>query len=65
MHYAAKNDAVNSLKMLLKLNANVSDRDFKNRTPLQIAAELGEYIIPNFFRNYKLQQSVLQNLLAV
>jgi len=40
MHYAAKNDAINSLKMLMNLNADPNSRDFKNRTPLQVAAEL-------------------------
>ncbi len=42
-HYAAKNDATQSLKMLLKLGGNVHDRDYKNRTALQVAAELGEW----------------------
>lgn len=41
IHYAAKNDAGQALKMLLKLEANMEDRDYKNRTPLQVAAELG------------------------
>ena len=40
-HYAAKNDAVRSLKVLLKLGGRVHDRDYKKRTPLQVAAELG------------------------
>lgn len=39
-HYAAKNDAVRSLKVLLKLGGRVHDRDYKKRTPLQVAAEL-------------------------
>eukprot|EP00794_Sanderia_malayensis_P014065 gene14065-15531_t len=39
-HYAAKNDACSSLKMLLSLGCNVHDIDYKNRTPLQVAAEL-------------------------
>lgn len=52
MHYAAKNDAVISLKMLMKLNAEPNSRDFKQRTPLQVAAELGNCIIcqPMFSR---------------
>ena len=40
-HYAAKNDAAKSLKVLLKLGGGMEDRDFKQRTPLQVAAELG------------------------
>ena len=44
LHYAAKNDAVGSLKTLMKLNANPNNRDYKNRTPLQVAAELGKYL---------------------
>ena len=42
MHYAAKNDADNALKMLIKLGADVNCRDYKQRTPLQVAAELGK-----------------------
>lgn len=39
-HYAAKNDAVKSLRVLLKLGGSMDDRDYKSRTPLQVAAEL-------------------------
>ncbi|XP_032236009.2 transient receptor potential cation channel subfamily A member 1 isoform X2 [Nematostella vectensis] len=39
-HYAAKNDATKSLKVLIKLGGNMDDRDYKGRTPLQVAAEL-------------------------
>lgn len=42
-HYAAKNDASKSLKVLLKLGGRMEDRDYKMRTPLQVAAELGRY----------------------
>ena len=41
IHYAAKNNAVESLKTLLKFNANINDRDYRNRTPIFIAAETG------------------------
>ena len=44
IHYAAKNDAVNSLKVLVKLGSNLNCRDFKKRTPLQLAAELGKSV---------------------
>lgn len=36
LHYAAKNDATQSLRMLLKYGANIEDRDYKERTPLQV-----------------------------
>ena len=36
IHYAAKNDAINSLQMLLAYEANIDARDNKNRTPLQV-----------------------------
>ena len=42
MHYAAKNDADSALKMLVKIGAEVNCRDYKERTPLQVAAELGK-----------------------
>ncbi|XP_065646900.1 uncharacterized protein LOC124812268 [Hydra vulgaris] len=40
IYYAAKNGAVESLKVLLEHGANIEDKDYKQRTPLQIAAEL-------------------------
>ena len=36
LHYAAKNDATHSLKTLLKYGADIDDRDYKERTPLQV-----------------------------
>lgn len=42
LHYAAKNDAVDSLKALIKIGCNMEVRDSKLRTPLQVAAELGD-----------------------
>eukprot|EP00111_Clytia_hemisphaerica_P008770 TCONS_00025648-protein len=39
MHYAAKNNAAASLKMMLRLGAHINDRDYKKRTPLFVAAE--------------------------
>ena len=36
IHYAAKNDAVASLKVLLLKGANIEDKDYKQRTPLQV-----------------------------
>ena len=36
IHFAAKNDAINSLQMLLTYGGNIDARDSKNRTPLQV-----------------------------
>ena len=36
VHFAAKNDAINSLHMLLGYGADIDARDSKNRTPLQV-----------------------------
>ncbi|XP_028408521.1 uncharacterized protein LOC114531074 [Dendronephthya gigantea] len=40
IHFAAKNDAINSLQMLLGYGADIDGRDSKNRTPLQVSAEM-------------------------
>ena len=42
IHYAAKFNAVQALKVLIDWNANVNDRDYKRRTPLFLAAETGK-----------------------
>ena len=43
VHYAAKNDACLSLKTLIKEQCLYKDvRDYKGRTPLHLAAELGQ-----------------------
>uniref|UniRef100_A0A7M5WS19 Ion transport domain-containing protein n=1 Tax=Clytia hemisphaerica TaxID=252671 RepID=A0A7M5WS19_9CNID len=39
MHYAAKNNAASSIKVMLRLGARINDRDYKRRTPLFVAAE--------------------------
>ena len=46
IHYAAKYNAVDSIVTLVNLDARLDDRDHKERTPLQIAAESG------FFSTY-------------
>lgn len=43
IHYAAKNDACNSLATLLNKGASIEDRDFKERTPLQVGLILKTY----------------------
>ncbi|XP_046851856.1 alpha-latrocrustotoxin-Lt1a-like [Xenia sp. Carnegie-2017] len=40
IHFAAKNDAISSLQMLLTYGGNIDARDSKNRTPLQVSAEM-------------------------
>ncbi|XP_013888175.1 transient receptor potential channel pyrexia [Austrofundulus limnaeus] len=40
LHYAAKNDAVGSIRLLLQAGATISCTDYKNRTPLQLAANM-------------------------
>lgn len=40
VHFAARNDASSSLMMLMKCGADITDKDFKQRTALQVAAEL-------------------------
>ena len=43
LHYAAKNDACFSLKALIKAECDYKNvRDYKGRTPIHLAAELGE-----------------------
>ena len=45
VHFAARNDACQSLKALVKLGCKYKDeRDYKMRTPLHLAAELGKII---------------------
>ena len=42
VHYAAKNDASSALKMLIKMKCEYRViLDYKGRTPLHVAAELG------------------------
>ena len=42
IHYAAKNNAVDSLRELVSMGADISARDYKERTPLFVAAETGK-----------------------
>lgn len=46
MHYASKNNAAASLKIMLRLGAHINDRDYKRRTPLFVAAETGIFLWP-------------------
>ena len=36
LHFAAKNDAVNAMKMLLAYKSDINCTDYKDRTPLQV-----------------------------
>ncbi|XP_034408331.1 transient receptor potential cation channel subfamily V member 5 [Cyclopterus lumpus] len=40
LHYAAKNDAVSSIRLLLQIGASINCTDYKGRTPLQLAANM-------------------------
>ncbi|CAJ1066637.1 hypothetical protein NQZ68_029674 [Xyrichtys novacula] len=40
LHYAAKNDAAGSIRLLLQAGASISCTDYKHRTPLQLAANM-------------------------
>ena len=48
MHYAAKNNAAASIKVMLRLGALINDRDYKRRTPLFVAAETGKIYFYSF-----------------
>ena len=41
LHYAAKNNAVDCVRILLNMGADIGARDYKSRTPLFVAAETG------------------------
>ncbi|XP_063682089.1 transient receptor potential cation channel subfamily V member 5-like [Bolinopsis microptera] len=41
LHYAARYDSPNSVKTLVKMGAKIEARDYRGRTPLLLAAELG------------------------
>ena len=43
IHFAAKYNAVGSLKVILEHKGNINARDYKNRTPIFIAAEMGKW----------------------
>ncbi|XP_069478241.1 transient receptor potential channel pyrexia-like [Ambystoma mexicanum] len=58
IHYAAKHDAVESLKVLLENNSDVNARDYKHRTPLQLAAELDRSESARLLLNVKADASV-------
>lgn len=52
LHYAAKNEAVGSIRLLLESGASINCTDYKQRTPLQLAANMGtEDIITDMFTN--------------
>ena len=42
IHYAAKNNAVEAINVLIELGANICDRDYKDQMPLFVAADAGE-----------------------
>lgn len=42
LHFAAKNDATEAVRILLQKGADIAARDYKQRTPLQLAVNLGK-----------------------
>ncbi|MBN3298459.1 TRPA1 protein, partial [Amia calva] len=44
LHFGAKNDAVRAVRLLLKHGAHIGARDYKERTPLQLAANMEECV---------------------
>lgn len=55
IHYAAKNDAINSLQMLLGHGASIDARDSRNRTPLQVRYAIIQQIA--FMLSWKKEKS--------
>lgn len=41
LHFAARNDAVEACKILVKCDADIEAKDYRKRTPVYVAAELG------------------------
>ena len=39
MHYSAKYNSLDSLKLLMNYSGKITSRDYKGRTPLYLAAE--------------------------
>lgn len=54
IHYAAKNDADTALQELINIGADVNSRDYKQRTPLHVAAELGRFCMPRAKTHHQL-----------
>lgn len=42
LHFAAKNDATEAIQILLQNGADIAAHDHKQRTPLQLAVNLGK-----------------------
>ncbi|OCT75011.1 transient receptor potential cation channel subfamily A member 1 isoform X1 [Xenopus laevis] len=61
LHYAGKHDAVNSVKVLIDHNAEAYSRDHKQRTPLQLAAELDRSEAARLLINLKSDAGVQDN----
>ena len=60
IHYAAKNGATRSLKMLLSFDANIDTLDAKQRTPLQV-----DYLSCTnstiFFKDFLVSVTIMSN----
>ena len=42
LHLAARHNSIESVQALIKEGANIEAKDYKNRTPIFLAAELGK-----------------------
>ncbi|XP_048384543.1 transient receptor potential channel pyrexia-like [Stegostoma tigrinum] len=61
VHYAAKYDAATALHCLLKHDANMKARDYKQRTPLQLATELDRSESARLLLQYQADAGVHDN----
>ena len=52
IHYAAKYNAVSSLKIIIENRGHLNDRDYKRRTPIFLAAEMGQQESARFLLEY-------------
>ena len=48
LHYAARYDSVEAMKVLIQAGAMIDGVDFLNRTPLHVAAETGKLLVYHF-----------------
>eukprot|EP00112_Aurelia_sp_Birch-Aquarium-sp1_P026162 Seg91.6 transcript_id=Seg91.6/GoldUCD/mRNA.D3Y31 product="Serine/threonine-protein phosphatase 6 regulatory ankyrin repeat subunit C" protein_id=Seg91.6/GoldUCD/D3Y31 len=62
IHYAAKNNAVYAAKCLMRLGADPTAKDYKQRTPVFVAAETGHGQVLHFFLEEGLPMAVYDSM---
>ena len=62
LHFAAAADAKKSCAILLSNGANIEARDYRNRTPLFVAAELDRSVAAKFLIDEKADPTVKECL---